>query len=142
MSGQIVSLVVMETKTDLEIVRRREVKWLEMMSSWDSYMMRLVFSVMITVSTLSLCLSGTTRRCGRGAGRESHQAAGPEPGCTCVGRNTRWTTLTTGDDSLTDCQPVLRSDGASLNIFLYSGKPGEVCWQPGETLNTQRTLRR
>ena len=33
-------VVVMETKTDLEIVRRREVKWLEMMSSWDSYMMR------------------------------------------------------------------------------------------------------
>ena len=33
-------LVVLETKTDLEIVRRREVKWVEMMSSWDSYMMR------------------------------------------------------------------------------------------------------
>ena len=33
-------MVVVETKTDLEIVRRREVKWVEMMSSWDSYMMR------------------------------------------------------------------------------------------------------
>ena len=27
---------------DLEIVRRREVKWVEMMGSWDTYMMRSV----------------------------------------------------------------------------------------------------
>ena len=38
--GDETDLVVVETKTDLEIVRRREVKWVEMMSSWDSYMMR------------------------------------------------------------------------------------------------------
>ena len=30
------------TKVDLEIVRRREVKWVEMMGSWDTYMMRSV----------------------------------------------------------------------------------------------------
>ena len=28
------------TKVDLEIVRRRESKWVEMMGSWDTYMMR------------------------------------------------------------------------------------------------------
>lgn len=28
------------TKVDLEIVRRRETKWVEMMGSWDTYMMR------------------------------------------------------------------------------------------------------
>ena len=38
--GEETDMVVLETKTDLEIVRRREVKWVEMMSSWDSYMMR------------------------------------------------------------------------------------------------------
>ena len=62
-------VVVMETKTDLEIVRRREVKWLEMMSSWDSYMMRLVFSVMTTVSILSLSLRNYKKvreRCRKG----------------------------------------------------------------------------
>ena len=30
------------TKVDLEIVRRRETKWVEMMGSWDTYMMRSV----------------------------------------------------------------------------------------------------
>ena len=31
-----------KSKVDLEIVRRREIKWVEMMASWDTYMMRSV----------------------------------------------------------------------------------------------------
>lgn len=27
-------------RVDLEIVRRREIKWVEMMASWDTYMMK------------------------------------------------------------------------------------------------------
>ena len=46
--GEETDMVVVETKTDLEIVRRREVKWVEMMSSWDSYMMRFVLSVRLS----------------------------------------------------------------------------------------------
>ena len=38
--GEETEVMVVESKTDLEIVRRREVKWVGMMSSWDSYMMR------------------------------------------------------------------------------------------------------
>ena len=38
--GEEVDMMMVESKADLEIVRRREVKWVGMMSSWDSYMMR------------------------------------------------------------------------------------------------------
>ena len=37
--GEEAEMMMVESKTDLEIVRRREVKWVGMMSSWDSYMM-------------------------------------------------------------------------------------------------------
>ena len=30
----------MQTPVDVEIMRRREVKWLEMLTQWDSYMLR------------------------------------------------------------------------------------------------------
>ena len=29
-----------ESRVDLEIIRRREVKWVQMLASWDTYMMR------------------------------------------------------------------------------------------------------
>ena len=36
-----------KTRVDLEIVRRREIKWVEMMGSWDTYMMRSVVHILI-----------------------------------------------------------------------------------------------
>ena len=29
-----------DNRVDLEIVRRREIKWVQMLASWDTYMMR------------------------------------------------------------------------------------------------------
>lgn len=50
------------TKVDLEIVRRRETKWVEMMGSWDTYMMRSVSGeqwghpIYDIVNTRALCV--------------------------------------------------------------------------------------
>ena len=42
MAGEMGDNIMERTKVDLEIVRRREAKWVEMLSSWDTYMMRFV----------------------------------------------------------------------------------------------------
>ena len=52
-SGDINSIE--RTKVDLEIVRRRETKWVEMMGAWDTYMMRSVSgSLVIQYTILSI----------------------------------------------------------------------------------------
>ena len=33
-------LLSFQTPVDVEIMRRREVKWLEMLTQWDAYMLR------------------------------------------------------------------------------------------------------
>ena len=38
--NKFLSLLSFQTPVDVEIMRRREVKWLEMLTQWDAYMLR------------------------------------------------------------------------------------------------------